>query len=108
MEEFGCGSDFCLSLVDGHCDTQKSISSFVSSKCTVFNHLPILGMATRMPLSLNLNQCLKSMWVVIFGVLPIHLLRLSTVAILYQSIAIIGFQEKPLFFHSHSYGLSGW
>lgn len=25
-------SEFCLGLVDDHCDTQKSISSFVSSK----------------------------------------------------------------------------
>jgi len=49
-------SELCLSLVDDPCGTQKSISSFVSNKIIMFSDLPVAGIATRVLLSLNLNQ----------------------------------------------------
>ena len=49
-------SGLCLSLVDGHCGTQESVTSFVSNKIIMFSDLPVSGIATRVLLSLNLNQ----------------------------------------------------
>lgn len=55
-------SEFWLESGD-HCATQKSISFFILNKLIVFSDLPVSGIATRILLSLNLNQYLK-MWVV--------------------------------------------
>lgn len=59
-------SGFCLSLVGGHCIAQKSVSSFVSNKPLLFGDLLLFDVATRIPLSIHLNQFLRSMWVVMF------------------------------------------
>lgn len=50
LNGLGVESDFGLSLVGGHCDAQKSISSFVSSKLVTFGDLPLFDAATRIPL----------------------------------------------------------
>lgn len=56
LSDLGMESDFCLSLVDDHCDTQKSISSFVLSTLIMLNDLSVFGIATRIPSSLTLNR----------------------------------------------------
>lgn len=57
LSGLGVDSDFCLGLVGGHCDTSKSIRSFVSSKLLRFDDLRIFDVATSILLSLDLNQC---------------------------------------------------